>query len=62
MPKNTTLRFLNLRNLQVINQLIVCSFLHKDLALTLSLVRALSLDVMDRSLRITLAVNGCMWS
>ena len=31
-------------------------------ALTLSLVMALSLDAMDRSLRITLAVGGCMWS
>ena len=44
------------------NQLIVCSFLRKDLVLTLSLVMALSLDVMYRSLKITLAVNGYMWS
>ena len=52
----------NLKKIQAVNQLIVCSFLRKDLVLTLSLVMALSQDVVDRSLRITLAVNGCMWS
>ena len=62
MPKVITSRFLKLKNIQAMNQLIVCSFLRKDLVLTLSLVMALSLDVMYRSLRITLAVNGYMWS